>query len=237
MNKQTPKLQWFPAPVHTSWGASMVVATFGLTKDNTLDLYCEREMTPLVDKLFAEIDRRNGDALGVSACEACSGRGEVGGFQGGGAPGYVSEDCPACGGTGMAGTATSDEPSNKDRADFAAWAAEQECPRCTGGVRTTLDAVRRVLEASGHDGTHGDAGCEALKLIAAVGAEEMKRLDAESAALKRSCDELVQALKEMLFHHGNPRRDEWMNEVAWQEAVNCNERARAAISAATGQPS
>jgi hypothetical protein len=54
-------LMWSVAARRTEWGADMLVATVGLTKDNTLDLYCERDMTPLVDAMFAEIDRRKGD--------------------------------------------------------------------------------------------------------------------------------------------------------------------------------
>lgn len=34
----------------------------------------------------------------ASLCETCNGRGEIGGFQGGAAPGYVTELCPDCAG-------------------------------------------------------------------------------------------------------------------------------------------
>ena len=35
-------------------------------------------------------------------CETCNGRGEIGGFQGGAVPGYVTEACPDCAGAGHA---------------------------------------------------------------------------------------------------------------------------------------
>ena len=35
-------------------------------------------------------------------CETCGGRGEIGGFQGGAVPGYVTEACPDCAGAGHA---------------------------------------------------------------------------------------------------------------------------------------
>lgn len=36
------------------------------------------------------------EAAAVATCETCGGRGEIGGFQGGEAPGYVTEPCPDC---------------------------------------------------------------------------------------------------------------------------------------------
>jgi len=42
-------------------------------------------------------------------CETCNGRGEIGGFQGGAAPGYVTEACPDCAGAGHAKHQEADE--------------------------------------------------------------------------------------------------------------------------------
>ena len=46
-------------------------------------------------KLAAEVNA----AIAKAACATCNGHGMIGGFVGGGAPGYVSEACPDCNNT------------------------------------------------------------------------------------------------------------------------------------------
>ena len=48
------KLKWQQAPVRTTWGDEMVVASVAIDKDHTLSLYCERDQTPKVDAMLAQ---------------------------------------------------------------------------------------------------------------------------------------------------------------------------------------
>ena len=48
------KLKWQQAPVRTTWGDEMVVASVAIDKDHTVCLYCERDQTPKVDAMFAQ---------------------------------------------------------------------------------------------------------------------------------------------------------------------------------------
>lgn len=46
------ELNWSKAPLKTEWGDMMMQAHIALTNDNTLSLYCEKEMTNVVDALL-----------------------------------------------------------------------------------------------------------------------------------------------------------------------------------------
>lgn len=46
------KLKWNKAPVKTQWGHDMVETCVALDKDHTLSLYCERDQTDKVSKVF-----------------------------------------------------------------------------------------------------------------------------------------------------------------------------------------
>lgn len=48
------KLKWQQAPVRTTWGDEMVVASVAIDKDHTVCLYCERDQTPKVEAMFAQ---------------------------------------------------------------------------------------------------------------------------------------------------------------------------------------
>ncbi len=61
-------------------------------------------------------------------------------------------------------------------------------------------------------------------------------IDEAGAELRRLRDlnaQLLDALQRMVFHHGNPKRDEWLSDEGWQSAVATDAKARAAIAAAT----
>ena len=47
------KLKWQQAPVKTTWGDEMVVASVEIDNDHTVDLYCERSQTAEVEAMFA----------------------------------------------------------------------------------------------------------------------------------------------------------------------------------------
>ena len=55
---------------------------------------------PRIAELEARIAELEADQ--VKQCQTCDGRGEIGGFQGGAAPGYVTEACSDCTGAGHA---------------------------------------------------------------------------------------------------------------------------------------
>jgi len=45
---------WQQAPIRTTWGDEMMVASVAIDNDHTLSLYCERDQTPKVDAMFAQ---------------------------------------------------------------------------------------------------------------------------------------------------------------------------------------
>jgi hypothetical protein len=46
------KLKWNKAPVKTQWGHDMMESSIAIDKDQTLSLYCERDQTDKVPKVF-----------------------------------------------------------------------------------------------------------------------------------------------------------------------------------------
>jgi len=55
-----------------------------------------------------------------------------------------------------------------------------------------------------------------------------------NARLIAAAPELLAALGDMRLYFGNPKREEWLNDAAFGEALRVDERARAAIAKATG---
>lgn len=49
------------------------------------------------------------------------------------------------------------------------------------------------------------------------------------AAERERCAELRQALQDMLYLHGRPHREEWLNEQAYQHACEVHKRCAAII--------
>ena len=49
-------------------------------------------------------------------------------------------------------------------------------------------------------------------------------------------EELLEALRGMLDYFGQPRRDEWSSDVAFQQAKDAESRARAAVAKAMNAP-
>lgn len=46
-------LEWYPAPIKTTWGDCMVVATIAITKDHCADIYIEKEMIPFIEQILS----------------------------------------------------------------------------------------------------------------------------------------------------------------------------------------
>jgi hypothetical protein len=63
-------------------------------------------------------------------------------------------------------------------------------------------------------------------------AEAANALDAKSALLA----EAVTALEHMLFHFGNPKRDEWLNDQAFESAKGADANARAVLAKLKSHP-
>lgn len=62
--------------------------------------------------------------------------------------------------------------------------------------------------------------------------------EANAAFIVRACnahDELVEALSALLSLHGTPHQDEWLNPQAFKFAQDVTDKARAALSKATGR--
>lgn len=60
----------------------------------------------------------------------------------------------------------------------------------------------------------------------------LKNRDAEITRLSADKDALLAALRDMLELHGNPHREEWLNQETFELAKVVHERAHAAIKAA-----
>lgn len=54
-----------------------------------------------------------------------------------------------------------------------------------------------------------------------------------NARLIAAAPNMLAALKNMLHHFGNPKRDEWLNDEAFHHAVLADKEARAAIAKAS----
>lgn len=56
------------------------------------------------------------------------------------------------------------------------------------------------------------------------------------ARCEQSRAELLAALEDILFHFGNPKRDEWLSDAAFHAAKAADTRARALIARINGGP-
>lgn len=59
-------------------------------------------------------------------------------------------------------------------------------------------------------------------------------IEVANACLIAAAPDMLAALQDMLFHFGNPKRDEWLNDAAFKQAKAADARARAAIAKAVG---
>lgn len=79
-----------------------------------------------------------------------------------------------------------------------------------------------------------DAACAKLRKIIEA-AEASNQAGEDAVVCAAAGQDLLGALTEMVFHYGNPKRDEWLNDEAFHMAKACADRAIAIIAKAEGR--